>query len=55
MHDKELTAGLQNMDENYTLNIVFSYLSATFGPNISDFLDLCFRWVSVVRGRDDSS
>ena len=28
---------------------IFSYnLSATFGPNISAFFDLCFQWASVV-------
>ena len=26
-----------------------AYLSATFGPNISDFFDSCFHWVSIVR------
>ena len=26
-----------------------AYLSATLGPNISDFYDLCLHWVSVVR------
>ena len=26
-------------------------LSATFGPNISDFFDLCLHWVSVVRAK----
>ena len=25
------------------------HLSATFGPNISDFIDLCLDWVSIVR------
>ena len=25
------------------------YLSATFGPNFSDFFDLCLNWMSVVR------
>ena len=27
------------------------YLSATFGPKISDFFDLCLNWMSVVRVR----
>ena len=26
-----------------------AYLSATFGPNISDFFDYCLYWVSVIR------
>ena len=26
-----------------------AYLSATFGPKISDFFDICLHWVSVVR------
>ena len=31
-----------------------AYLSATFGPNISDFFDLCLHWVSVVLGQEDA-
>ena len=32
------------------LDTIKAYLATTFGPNSSDFFDLCLHWVSVVRG-----
>ena len=49
INDKEMACRLQ---PNITFVVTIeAYLSATFGPNISDFFDVCLHyWVSLVHG-----
>ena len=46
MHDKEMACRTRPIITPQTQ--IFSYLSATFGPNTSEFFDICLHWVSVV-------
>ena len=50
IHDKKMACRTWQLHPKPKILVtVEAYLSATFGPNIADFFDLCFHWVSVVR------
>ena len=51
MHDKEMAFQKLHSKPKF-LAKAKTYLSATFDPNISDFLDVCLHWVSVVHDLD---
>ena len=51
MHDKKMSYRTRSKITLQPKFLVMSeaYLSASFGPNISDFFDLCLHWLSIVR------
>ena len=49
MYDKEVAYTTQPRITPKRLVTAEAYLSATFGPNISDFFDSSFHLVSIVR------